>query len=200
MGIESKFDPRAPRPKPLAIPPGVSTGPIIGVGSSAGPQAPPNPWVQHGNYVSYRRGTVVGVPLGNAGGPNMGDGTLNAQMLYIDGVPILDMLAGLQMLGVFNPSNSTIIWNNNSGYSGNALPPPEDKLHGNYLIATVGGSNPPAGAPVEDYHAGDWLLCSGTAWYHIHIDPTVVAADVAVVPPVGGQTTCKRRWKPSTVG
>ena len=87
MGIVSKLDPRAPRPKPLATPPGPSQGPYIGVGSSAGPQAPPNPWVQHGDYISYRRGTVVGEPPGGVNG-NMGDGTLNARGLYVDGVPV----------------------------------------------------------------------------------------------------------------
>lgn len=90
--VVSLRDPRAPRrkpePEPVATPPGISQGPYIGVGSSAGPQSPPSPWVQHGGYISYKRGAVVGAPTGG----NMGDGALNATMLYIDGVPVIDMV------------------------------------------------------------------------------------------------------------
>jgi microcystin-dependent protein len=56
-----------------------------GAQPQAGPQPPPTPWVKHGTFISYPRGVVVGQAY------SMGDGTLNAQALYVNGKPIISM-------------------------------------------------------------------------------------------------------------
>ena len=79
--------------------------------ASAGPQAPPNPWVQHGDFIDYKRGVVVGEPPGG----NMGDGTLNARGLFVDGVPVTfgdfvdetgDTMTGDLILPAFAPGQA----------------------------------------------------------------------------------------------
>ena len=54
---------------------------ILGSQGAPGPQAPPAPWKQWGDHISYLKGTVVGEPDGD----NMGDGSMNAEALYING-------------------------------------------------------------------------------------------------------------------
>jgi hypothetical protein len=200
---------------------GIPATPVI----QGGPVAAPGPWRSHGDYITYAYGTVVGKALGG----NMGPGTINAEALFINGVPLFTTAAGvyvqkagdtmtgklalsgdpdapmeavtkryldnalgavtsgIALLGVFDASAGTITWNTDSGFSGDAMPPPASVPEGRYLICAVGGSTPPSGAPVGDYNAGDWLICNGSdAWLHIFIDTTTTASNVILSPPVAG--------------
>lgn len=102
------------------------------------------------------------------------------------------LVAGVEIYGVFDASNGTIRWNTNSGMSGNELPPPNNPdLEGRYLICSREGNVPPTNAPLDDYLAGDWLICNGVdAWFHIYSDHGYPKADQVEVNPIvaGGST------------
>lgn len=54
---------------------------VLGAGAG-GPLTAPTPWIQHPGYIFYPGGVVVG----NPSGLNKGNGAINAQAFYIDGV------------------------------------------------------------------------------------------------------------------
>jgi hypothetical protein len=96
--------------------------------------------------------------------------------------------AGQTFVGSFNATASSIRWTAASGASGNTLPAPAPINRGWYLIAEVGGSAPPAGAPAGTYNNGDWLISDGSAWTHLALggSTTSNASSIAVTPPVAG--------------
>lgn len=80
-------------PRVVTAPLPVATPPLgLGIG---GPQPPPTPWVRENGYISYPHGVVVGAPPGG----DMGNGTINARGLFIDGTEFtpehLNLDAGL---------------------------------------------------------------------------------------------------------
>ena len=100
-------------------------------------------------------------------------------------------LSGSVFWGVFNATTGAITWNPSSGQTGNALPSPAPSNMGHYLIASLGGSLPPIGAPAGTYYPGDWLISDGaSAWYHLVTGTTgtINASSVVVTPPVAGHT------------
>jgi hypothetical protein len=72
---------------------------ILGAGAG-GPLSPPTPWIQYSGYLQYAGGIVVGVPTGG----NKGNGSINAQTIFINGVQFLATnylpLAGGTMTGL----------------------------------------------------------------------------------------------------
>jgi hypothetical protein len=56
-----------------------------------------------------------------------------------------------------------------------------------YLIVTTGGMGIGNAPPVQ-MTIGDWVVSDGTKWIHLDLhEPTTVAINVAVIPPVAGQ-------------
>ncbi len=53
--------------------------------SLGGPLPVSSPWLNYGSYVYWRGGVVVGSPAGG----NTGNGTVNAQQYYVNGVTFL---------------------------------------------------------------------------------------------------------------
>ena len=54
---------------------------ILGAGAG-GPLTAPTPWILHSGYLSYGGGIVIGNPTGG----NQGNGAINTQSIYINGV------------------------------------------------------------------------------------------------------------------
>jgi hypothetical protein len=66
---------------------------ILGSGAG-GPLTAPGPWIQYKGYLQYPYGVVIGIPTGG----NKGNGTLNLQGIYINGV-IVDLTKYLLLTG-----------------------------------------------------------------------------------------------------
>ena len=91
---------------PKGAPPSVATRDtgltqVSGSLTGGGPASPPNPWVMHGKWISYNFGVVIG----NA--QYMGDGTLNAQAIYINGQPVTSMVEAPQDGSTYGRANAT---------------------------------------------------------------------------------------------
>lgn len=78
---------RVPVPPRPALPPGPAllvSGEILGSGPG-GPLPAPSPWGNFGTFLSYPYGVVIGAPAGGS----QGNGALNVQSLYVNGIPFM---------------------------------------------------------------------------------------------------------------
>jgi fibronectin-binding autotransporter adhesin len=66
---------------------------VLGSGAG-GPLAPPSAWVQNVGWISYAGGVVIGSPTGGQKGP----GTLNLQVIYLNGV-LVNLAQYVQLTG-----------------------------------------------------------------------------------------------------
>ena len=91
-------NPQAPAQQDAPAQQAVSGAPL-GI-SVAGPQPQPDPWTIQGAGVYYAHAMIIGAPVGG----NKGDGTLNAQAFYVNGVKydptLFAPLAGATFTGV----------------------------------------------------------------------------------------------------
>lgn len=73
----------------------VSSSTFDALGSGpGGPLAIPTPWIQHVGWINYPGGVVIGAPLGG----QQGNGSLNLQTLFLNGI-IVNLALYLQLTG-----------------------------------------------------------------------------------------------------
>jgi microcystin-dependent protein len=125
---------RARKPPPAPTQQALTQAP--GAQLQAGPQPPPTPWVKHGTYISYPRGVAIGQSY------NMGDGTLNAQAIYINGKTVTSMVEAPMDGTTYGRANGT--WMRTPSYAANAdidgkSPSPTAVVPSSGLRSVVGG-------------------------------------------------------------